>query len=76
VIRARRASGAREDDILQCFIDSRYEKARRPSWLGQLRGMARSCSGSRWGQAAWLGMRWQPGRAWDRGLWCRFFSDG
>ena len=28
VIRARRASGAREDDILQCFIDSRYEKAR------------------------------------------------
>ncbi|KAK9831328.1 hypothetical protein WJX81_002868 [Elliptochloris bilobata] len=26
VIRARRASGAREDDILQCFIDSRYEK--------------------------------------------------
>ncbi len=34
VIRARRASGAREDDILQCFIDSRYEKARRLSSLG------------------------------------------
>ena len=28
VIGARRASGAREDDILQCFIDARYDKAR------------------------------------------------
>ena len=36
VIRARRASGAREDDILQCFIDSRYEKARHPFELLRL----------------------------------------
>ena len=27
IIQRRRASGSREDDILQCFIDSRYEKA-------------------------------------------------
>jgi hypothetical protein len=27
IIRSRRASAAHEDDILQCFIDSRYEKA-------------------------------------------------
>lgn len=28
IIQARRTSGAQEDDILQCFIDSRYEKVR------------------------------------------------
>ena len=28
IIQARRASGAHEDDILQCFIDARYEKVR------------------------------------------------
>ena len=26
IIQARRGSAAREEDILQCFIDSRYEK--------------------------------------------------
>ena len=26
IIKARRASGSQEDDILQSFIDSRYEK--------------------------------------------------
>ena len=36
VIRARRASGACEDDILQCFIDSRYDKARPAPPCGSL----------------------------------------
>jgi hypothetical protein len=64
VIRARRASGAREDDILQCFIDSRYEKARRcPRWA-QGPGEGRLRLGARCSRSAVhlrrMALLWQP----------------